>query len=41
MRGKKYVWYINKKKFKRKKRKNQKRKRFGDGFKLLYSIGKQ
>ena len=38
---KKYVWYINKKKFKREKRKTQKRKGFGDGLKLLYSIGKQ
>ena len=41
MRRKKYIWYINKKKFKRKKRKTQKRRGFGDGFKLLYSIGKQ
>ena len=42
MRKKKNVWYI-KKKFKRNKRKykNQKGKGFGDGFKLLYSIGKQ
>ena len=42
MRKKKNVWYI-KEKFKRnkKKYKNKKRKGFGDGFKLLYSIGKQ
>ena len=44
MRRKKYVWYINRNKFKRKKikYKTQKGKRlFEDGFKLLYSIGKQ
>ena len=40
---KKNVWFVNKKKPKRKKRKckTQKGKGFGDGFKLLYSIGKQ
>ena len=39
---KKKVWFVNKKKPKRKKRKykTQKDKGFGDGFKL-YSIGKQ
>ena len=40
---KRYVWFINRKKPKRKKRKykTQKSKGFGDPFKLLYSIGKQ
>ena len=40
---KKNVWFVNKKKPKRKKTKykTQKGKGFGDGFKLLYSIGKQ
>ena len=35
--------YINKKKFKRKKRRKQliRGRGFADGFKLLYSIGKQ
>ena len=42
MHRKKYVWNINKRKFKRRKRKKtQKGKGFGDGFKLLYSTGKQ
>ena len=40
---KRYGWFINRKKPKRKKRKykTQKGKGFGDPFKLLYSIGKQ
>ena len=40
---KRYVWFINRKKPKRKKRKykTQKRKGFGDSFKLLYSVSKQ
>ena len=40
---KRYVWFINRKKPKREKRKykTQKSKGFGDPFKLLYSIGKQ
>ena len=41
---KKNAWFVNKKKPKRKKKrkhKTQKGKGFGDGFKLLYSIGKQ
>ena len=44
MRRKKYVWYINRNKFKRKKIKYKTQKGkglFEDGFKLLYSIGKQ
>ena len=39
---KKYVWFINRKKSKRKKKYKTKRdKGFGDGFKLLYSLEKQ
>ena len=38
---KRYVWFINRKKPKRKKRKHKIHKGFGDPFKLLYSIGKQ
>ena len=44
MRRKKYVWYINRNKFKRKKIKYKTQKGkglFEDGFTLLYSIGKQ
>ena len=39
---KKYVWFINRKKSKRKKKKykTKRDKGFGDGFKLLYSLGK-
>ena len=38
------VWFINRKKSKRKNKRKYKAKRakgFGDGFKLLYSLGKQ
>ena len=41
---KKNVWYINRKKSKKKNKRKYKTKRgkgFGDGFKLLYSLGKQ
>ena len=41
---KKYIWYINRKKSKKKNKRKYKTKRgkgFGDGFKLLYSLGKQ
>ena len=43
MRTRKYIWYINKKKLKRKRRKYkaQEGKGFGNRFKVLYSIGKQ
>ena len=40
---KKYVCYINLKKTNKRKRKTKKKyvKGFGDGFKLLYSLGQQ
>ena len=39
---KKYVWYVNSKKTRKRKKNNKKHgKGFGDGFKLLYSLGKQ
>ena len=41
---KKYVWYINRKKSKKKNKRKYKAKqgrRFGDGVKLFYSLGKQ
>ena len=41
---KKYVWFTNRKKSKRKNKKIYKTNRgkgFGDGFKLLYLLGKQ
>ena len=43
MARKRYVWFINRKKPKRKKGKykTQKGEGFGDPFKLLYSVGKQ